>query len=835
MDAVPDVIDAPDASSCDAAEMCGGRCVDLRSDVRNCGRCGAICASNEVCTDGVCGIACPSGQSACGSVCVDLQSDPAHCGACGTRCPSGRPCEGGFCSPVCESGFTACRGMCVDTRVDTNHCGACGRACVAGLICVAGACVCPAGLTDCGGTCADLSRNNFHCGACGNACTGGLVCSGSRCVTACSPIETRCAGVCTNTSSDAANCGACGMACATGQLCTRGVCACPAGQSLCGGACRDVSADVLNCGACGNACPSAPGGTATCAGGRCGLTCFTGVADCNRDPSDGCETDLSRSVQHCGACGNACTAPPHGSSLCFASRCEVLCDVGYALMGGACVAVGVPRLLSPPSGAVATVRQPRLRWELPPGADTVVIDLCADRACTTMITSMTVTGTSAAPGADLPVGPVFWRARAAGTMDTSATWEFFVQARGAGPNTHYGVVTDVNGDGTGDALVASSAGVQVFHGGATGLDTSAAATLTVTGAGTSYVPVAAGDVNGDGFVDVAVGTPDSGRVQVYLGSAAGLGTTPAVTLAAPAGAMRFGRALAGLGDVDRDGYADLLVGTEGSNTAYLYAGGAAGPRAMPALTLAGPAGVACFGCTVAGAGDVNGDEFDDVVVGACSPGRGPCAEQAFVHLGSATGLRATAAATLMAPAGATRFAAALAGAGDVNDDGYADVVVGAPGSDRALLYRGSASGLVLPPTTLAGAAGSGAGASVASAGDVNGDAFDDVVVGAPSGDAALLFRGGLGGIDATAAATLTGSVGSRFGAQVAGGRNVNRDGYADVLVGAPAGNQVYVFHGNATGLAIMPATTLSGPTGAMGFGTYLACGAPRTPRPLRGS
>ena len=180
-----------DASMCEAGlNDCGGVCVDLQSDMNNCGACGAVCESGLVpveCRSGVCERAnCPVGIEYCGAVdgCRDLSSDPEHCGGCQQPCASG-VCNGGICAAGgygCSEGQAKCDGVCVDTCCNNSHCGACGNVCPSGETCFEGICGCPSGLccaegeVNCNGTCVSTCCDNNNCGACGNVCTGGLTC-----------------------------------------------------------------------------------------------------------------------------------------------------------------------------------------------------------------------------------------------------------------------------------------------------------------------------------------------------------------------------------------------------------------------------------------------------------------------------------------------------------------------------------------------------------------------------------------------------------------------------------------------------------------------------------
>ena len=199
----------------------------------------------------------------------------------------------------------------------------------------------------------------------------------------------------------------------------------------------------------------------------------------------------------------------------------------------------------------------------------------------------------------------------------------------------------------------------------------------------------AGDVNGDGFADVIVGF-GAAWVSLYLGGATGLATTPASTITGPDdnSSADFGNSVAGAGDVNGDGFADVVVGSPGSNgpdggvggtgRIYVYLGSAAGLVSTPANLINGLDRLGEFGNAVESAGDVNGDGYSDVIVGA--EGANNMDGRVYVYLGSATGLATSPASVLMLGSGmGTSFGSTVAGAGDVNGDGYADVVVGGNG------------------------------------------------------------------------------------------------------------------------------------------------------------
>lgn len=310
---------------------------------------------------------------------------------------------------------------------------------------------------------------------------------------------------------------------------------------------------------------------------------------------------------------------------------------------------------------------------------------------------------------------------------------------------------DFNGDGFGDIIVAASVHGQfgssslswVFLGSSTGLS----ATPSWIGGGRSVAGV--GDVNADGFDDLMVGGPGTDRrprrFDTYEGSAAlYLGSSNPDTRADQRfrGSVEQGNFgfVAGAGDVDGDGFDDVLIGAPGIfgdqtlGVVYLYTGSNGGLKPNPVADLVIPGD--SVGFLHGRAGDVNADGFDDFFIVS---GSQTIAPKIHLYMGAAD-LRDIAPSFVL-QTGGTVFASA----GDVNDDGFGDVIAGLPQQDRAFVYLGSASGLSPTPVTLEGVAGEFFGSSVSAAQDVNGDGFDDVLVGAPRyapGGRALAYHGG---------------------------------------------------------------------------------------------
>ena len=348
----------------------------------------------------------------------------------------------------------------------------------------------------------------------------------------------------------------------------------------------------------------------------------------------------------------------------------------------------------------------------------------------------------------------------------------------------------------------------------------------------------AGDVDGDGYSEVLVAATNfsgplggEGRVYLYKGSAQGLGDAPAWVLNGDQFVEAVGSALAPAGDVNGDGYSDVLVGSPSydapaasAGRARLFLGSAAGLATSPTWTLVGTGSGQVVGNALGSAGDVNGDGYSDVVVNAF--------QQLRLFLGSLSGLPATPSWVGPAAIGTGIHAPSVGSAGDVNGDGRSDVIVGSPGTfsaaldaGQARLYLGTATGISTTAVwTYDGSAqGESLGASVSSAGDVNGDGYSDVIVGAPfytndqSGEGrAVVFLGSAAGLSTTPAWSVEGNTPtSYFGGAVAGMGDLNLDGYGDVAVGGANPNFtgfVRIYLGSAAGLATSPAAVLDAPT-----------------------
>ena len=342
----------------------------------------------------------------------------------------------------------------------------------------------------------------------------------------------------------------------------------------------------------------------------------------------------------------------------------------------------------------------------------------------------------------------------------------------------------------------------------------------------------AGDVNNDGYADLIVGAPynedagtDTGRAYVLSGSDGEI----LYIFTGEAANDRFGSSVSGAGDLNNDGYDDLIVGASRNDAGGTDAGRAYVFSGLDGDTLyifTGEAASNYLGWSVSGAGDVNDDGYDDLIVGSpYNSAGGSFAGRAYVF----SGLDGDTLHVFSGQAAGDCLGSSVSGAGDVDRNGYDDLIVAALraalDSGRVYVYSGQTGA---PLWTFTGETNEDDfGYSVSGAGDVNGDGYDDLIVGEPKLDVlhlphypgwAHVYSGQTGALLWTFTGEAQNDV---FGRSVSGAGDVNRDGHDDVAVGAPlnspgavAAGRTYVYSGQ-TGA---PLFTLDGEAAYDHFG-----------------
>jgi len=342
----------------------------------------------------------------------------------------------------------------------------------------------------------------------------------------------------------------------------------------------------------------------------------------------------------------------------------------------------------------------------------------------------------------------------------------------------------------------------------------------------------------DGVVNACDGTEEEATAACELSGLSSLGDADGLLTGEASGDVA-GICVSSAGDVDDDGFSDILVGAymegtagTGSGAAYLVRGPLTGEFSLASADakLTGEAATDYAGISVSGAGDVDSDGFDDFVVGAFSEDTaGTAAGAVYFYSGAVTGVHSLSAADAKLTGEAAGDAAGntVSRAGDIDNDGYADLLISAPSEDTAGTAAGAVYvvlGPVLGDASLSGAdakltgedSDDSYGAILATtAGDVNSDGFSDVLVGdyseATKGEltgAAYLVLGPITGelsLSGADAKLLGEAAGDYAGTSVSAGGDIDSDGYADILVGVPGyatssgAGVTHLFYGPITG------------------------------------
>ncbi|MDT0380207.1 FG-GAP and VCBS repeat-containing protein [Streptomyces sp. DSM 42041] len=421
--------------------------------------------------------------------------------------------------------------------------------------------------------------------------------------------------------------------------------------------------------------------------------------------------------------------------------------------------------------------------------------------------------------------------------------------------------SDVNGDGYGDLVTGSEATVSgAEHAGAIVVNTGSSRGISsgrnqIVSQNSAGVPgasetndrfgsaLATGDLNDDGYTDVVAGTPrekvggdvDGGTVAVLWGSTSGLAGGTTLSDPAPTAHDHFGNRLA-VGDFDGDGRPELAVGTSDENVWIFDGISKAGAGSHRELSTAIAPGSPDYYRSLA-VGDFDGDGSDDLVVGGRYDEDGSFDGAALVHPG------AGGAYTVLPDE------APVATTGDFDGDGHDDLLLGSPDENAVTAYPGGTEGLrasvrrtltqdtpgvpgVTEPSDYFGEG--------VAAGDVDGDGYDDVAVGAeyetvgsvPNAGSVVVLRGSADGLTGTAAqAVHQGTKGvpgvnepyDRFGPDVRL-TDTNGDGNADLAVGAPMENTsngaLWSLRGSADGVTSAHAVSFSAATAGLSKDPY---------------
>ncbi|MFZ1320774.1 MAG: FG-GAP-like repeat-containing protein, partial [Ignavibacteria bacterium] len=412
-------------------------------------------------------------------------------------------------------------------------------------------------------------------------------------------------------------------------------------------------------------------------------------------------------------------------------------------------------------------------------------------------------------------------------IQNSPVWTKSINANGFGRSVSSG---DFNSDGFSDVLIGehitywdlpddtSEANAYVYFGSASGLDENFDWRYNLNETNYTIVVSNAGDVNGDGYSDILIGSKYKERNTGYKGNISKIfyGGNSVNSLLPCWRTYDNGYVVSGAGDVNGDGFDDVIIGSpvysngeteEGIVKAYY--GSNSGLPVIPDWSAESNTENAGFGYSVSGAGDVNNDGFSDIVIGA------PGAEKAFVYLGSSTGLLNSSNWTGNTYEAGKKYGISVSNAGDVNGDSYSDIVIGTEPYQNyngqntgAFVYGGSASGISgqTPLWTAVNNLPTGVfGKNVSSAGDVNGDGFDDIIVSDFLARKVFAYYGSVNrGMSDPADWTAYESEFPLFGYSISDAGDVNGDGFGDIIISSTSNaysfSKATVYYGSSIGL-----------------------------------
>ncbi|MCA9750008.1 MAG: FG-GAP repeat protein, partial [Romboutsia sp.] len=302
--------------------------------------------------------------------------------------------------------------------------------------------------------------------------------------------------------------------------------------------------------------------------------------------------------------------------------------------------------------------------------------------------------------------------------------------------------------------------------------------------------ISSGDINNDGFSDLVISAHNysspTGRVYIYFGSSNF--DTEVITITGEGKGNLFGVKVAGSGDINNDGFDDFIVGAPGYNSstgaAYLYLGNNELNNNYD-LFLKGTTTMSGFGGVISFLGDINNDGYQDFIIGE--------RKKTTIYYGS-NEIDSLKTKVLLAINDKFGFGGSLSAAGDLNNDGYQDILIGGEtintDSSRAYIYYGGNIINDKPDVILSlGNYNDSFGCRVSTAGDLNNDNYDDIMISATgysgSKGAVLIYYGGET-INEKPDVMLVGEKSNDyFGNSISKVGDVNRDGFPTLLIEFP--------------------------------------------------
>ncbi|MFN8207953.1 MAG: FG-GAP-like repeat-containing protein [Bacteroidales bacterium] len=304
----------------------------------------------------------------------------------------------------------------------------------------------------------------------------------------------------------------------------------------------------------------------------------------------------------------------------------------------------------------------------------------------------------------------------------------------------------------------------------------------------------AGDVNGDGYKDLLTGGMND-SVFLYLGSSS-FDNEPDLQFTKQDSSKYFGSSIDCAGDVNKDGFDDILIGDFGnysagtqSGRAYIYYGGTTMDTKPDLVFKDGTARIS-FGATVKGVGDINNDGYDDVAIGAPRYDRINHFGRLYLYLGGPD-MDGTPDLVITGTEQYYQFGSIIAAGGDINNDGYGDILVSTPymgngiGISSIMAFHGGSVMDTIPDVVIR-KSGYGFGISITPLGDLNHDGFDDFMFGDTENKCVFVYYGG-DPVDSLPDLVMPGMASDidSYGSSIAYAGDINGDNTPDILVGDP--------------------------------------------------